>query len=214
VCDAIHLHVLLCSVLCLCLSVSVSVSVCLSVCLSECFCLVRLSAPLTRYQGWLLIYDYYGIAGSWLSGSTNTYFVDDAPPLRIPSGCNAGPGCTIYDEAAQKDIMLEAAGAYWWMLVMAQVIHIFMCKTRRLSLRTHGLWNNTVMIYGVSLEIALILIFIFIPRVNSLLVGLPFPSQFWPMFLAPWAAIVIFNEGRKYLGQRNPNGFVNKYINW
>eukprot|EP00048_Salpingoeca_helianthica_P021743 m.14196 g.14196 ORF g.14196 m.14196 type:complete len:1391 (-) comp6355_c0_seq1:24-4196(-) len=166
------------------------------------------------YMGWLLIYDYYGIAASSLAWSSKSYWTDGASPLSIPSGCTAGPGCRILDESAQKEIASEAAGAYWWMLVMAQVMHIFMCKTRRLSLYTHGIWNNAVMIYGVGLEVALILIFIFIPKLNSLLVGLPFPSRFWPMFLAPWAALVVYNEGRKYLGRRDPNGFFAKYINW
>jgi hypothetical protein len=49
---------------------------------------------------------------------------------------------------------------------------------------------------------------------NELLVGLPFPSKFWPIFLVSWGALLIFNEGRKHIGQRFPEGFVAKYVNW
>ena len=160
------------------------------------------------------MFDYYGIPLSTLPFSAD-YWQNDSPPLHIPSGCTAGTaGCRVYLADEQEDIALKAAGAYWWMLVMAQVMHIVMCKARRLAILEHGLFNNFVMIYGISIELALIIIFIFVPRLNELLVGLPFPAQFWPVFLVSWAALVIFNEGRKYLGRRNPNGFVQKYINW
>ena len=97
---------------------------------------------------------------------------------------------------------------------MTQVFHVFMCKTRYTSVFKHGLFNNVVMWYGVTIEMCLIIIFIFVPNLNALLVGLPFPSKFWPIFLVTWALLLLFSEGRKYIGMVRPGGFVARYVNW
>ncbi len=167
----------------------------------------------------MLVYDYYGIDSSRLA-FTSSYWVSSAPDFRIsgPQDCELiaprPSDCVAIDASRQQQIASEAAGAYWWILVMSQVFHIFMCKTRFASLKTHGLFNNVVMWYGVAIEGAMILIFIFVPRLNELLVGLPFPGKIWPLFLVSWGCFFAMAEGRKYLGRRQPEGFVAKYLNW
>lgn len=169
-------------------------------------------------MAYVLVFQYYGIDSSQLAFSSK-YFTSSSDPLRIagPPGCELlmnVTGCVALSSSAQVEASGEAAGAYWWILVMSQVFHIFMCKTRFASLAQHGIFNNMVMLYGVGIEVFLIIIFIFIPHLNSVLVGLPFPSKFWPLFLVPWAALFICGEGRKFVARRFPDGFVSKYLNW
>ena len=170
-------------------------------------------------QIWILVYDFYGIDSSRLAW-TSDYWSNSSPLFRLsgPPNCETidplPAGCIAIDGSTQNDIMLEAAGSYWWVLVMSQVFHVFMCKTRFASVYTHGIFNNVVMWYGVTIELALIIIFIFVPNLNAVLVGLPFPSKFWPIFLLTWACFLLLSEGRKYIGLVRPEGFVAKYVNW
>ena len=110
--------------------------------------------------------------------------------------------------------MEKAGGAYWWILVMSQVFHVWMCKTRFSSIFSHGIFNNMMMWYGVIIELLLIFIFLFVPKLNAVLVGLPFTGKFFPLFLVPWATLFVVNEGRKWIGRKYPGGFVAKWINW
>ena len=157
---------------------------------------------------------------------SSSYWTNTSPNLYIsgPSGCadnnippdNVTSGCTFLSPGAQVEVAAEAAAAYYWTLVMTQVLHIWLCKTRFMATLKHGLFNNVVMIYGVAIEILLILIFIFVPKVNSLLVGSPdFPFRYWVVFFAPWAVMGVVQEGRKYLSRKYPNNyFLVNYINW
>jgi len=105
-----------------------------------------------------------------------------------------------YNNDYQQQILAEAQTAFWVMLTMQQVFHIWMCKTRVLSVWTHGWFDNHLMDMGVLLEIAIIMIIAFIPH-DGFFQNHSFPGQIWPIFLVGWVGLFIINEPRKWLIQ-------------
>lgn len=162
-----------------------------------------------------MVFNYYGISPSQLIWSYG-YWTSDAADLHSPSGCTAGsPGCTVLNGSQQVDIQEQAAAAYWWVLVMSLVVDVYLCKSRNAYLfQRRMFFNNVIMIYGVAIQVALVIIFMFTPGLNSLLIGQPFPGPFWPIFLLSWLTIILIAESRKFYCHRYPDSRWARIINW
>jgi len=97
---------------------------------------------------------------------------------------------------------------------MTQLMHLYMCKTRRMSIFEVGISNNSTMILASFTSVCMAMLFIWTPTMNAVLVGLPFPGNVWPVFLVGWVAMFILCEGRKYWGRKHPDSAISKYLNW
>lgn len=76
------------------------------------------------------------------------------------------------------------------------------------------MFENVMMLYGVVIEIMLLLIFIFVPTLNVTLVGLPFPGFIWALPLVAWASLFILSESRKWWTRKYPTGVIADYFAW
>lgn len=105
------------------------------------------------------MYWFYGIELSQLFLSDGQYFVAGDPFNLVPKFgylCTGGGVC--YSPNQQRDISFQATGAYYIVLVSGQWCHIWMCKTRRMSVFSHGLLRNHTMLMAVCVEFAIMML--------------------------------------------------------
>jgi magnesium-transporting ATPase (P-type) len=111
-------------------------------------------------------------------------------------------------------IMMEAQTAYYAMLTCAQVFHVWSCKTRTESMFKHGLLKNDFTLWGVMVEICIIILVIFPPSSNVIFFSRPFPPRFWGLIVLAPFVIIMYQELRKWYSRKYPQSFIAKSVNW
>jgi sodium/potassium-transporting ATPase subunit alpha len=188
---------------------------------------------LTCLLNYFLIFNHFGIRPGDFP-FTDNYFIDDDDQYFCPGGwkgpiCTRGPTsdqCSAdsfpggqfntelgYPPECQNQILAYVQTGYWVALVGTQFFHIWMCKTRFLSVFTHGLFHNMMMNFGVIIELAIIIIVVFAP-VHSFFHNGEFPGIYWLVVLVGWAGIFLLNEPRKWAIRNYPNNAFVKLVSW
>jgi len=158
---------------------------------------------LVGYLGYLLVYKYHGIPVSYLPFSSQ-YWQTGAPNLVTPGHS--------FDAQQQIDIYRQSCTIYWFLIIAMQICHIYVSRTRTQSILKHGIFSNMTTNYGVLIEIALIIIFIFVPSVaNVLEFDYRLPKPLWALFILGWGLVIIWNEGGKYMYRNNITRFSKKF---
>jgi len=90
---------------------------------------------------------------------------------------------------------------------------VIICRTRKQSLFTQGVFSNKFIWLGIAAELVLLSIIVYVPFANTFF-GTQ-PLTFFELFLSlPFAvAIFIFDEVRKFLLRRD-NHFVKNNLAW
>ncbi len=161
---------------------------------------------LAGYVSYILVFNSYGISQSDLVGSADKYFLENAPIF-----CSSSGKCYEYKE--QLKILAEADAAWHIIIVMSQFFHIWLCRTRNTSVFKHG-FSNIVTIYGVILELALILVFVYVPKVQGVWGSTDVSWEPWIISLITGIILLIYNEGRKWKNQTDPTSKINHYLMW
>lgn len=137
--------------------------------------------------GFFLVLNYYGVrAGSLFN--TKFYKQSESDDMAVFSpncireidGNSGGPyhwDDICYTRHAQDEVLFQAQTCYYAILTSAQVFHVWYCKTRNLSIFQHGLFRNEFTIWGVAIEICLIILVIFPPSSNAIFFTRPFPPR-------------------------------------
>jgi magnesium-transporting ATPase (P-type) len=124
-----------------------------------------------------------------------------------------GRGTKILDSKDQMRVRGQAAASYQICLVVSQVFHLFACTTRRVSLFKHGMISLAVFM-AVSLELFLLLIFIYTPLFQTLL-GIQTPPPFsWAFGILTGVVILIFTEFRKFILRQSAKNRCISFIEW
>lgn len=118
-----------------------------------------------------------------------------------------------YSIEEQLLILNTAATAYYVTCVMGQFFNIWMCKTRQQSFVTHIL-RNSMTIYGVLIEIFILIIIVYVPYFQSVFSTVTLEEKYWSVCLCSGATLIIFNESRKYWTRKYPNGLIAQYFLW
>lgn len=119
-----------------------------------------------------------------------------------------------YDPETQVNILNEVVASYYLCLVFCQFFHIWMCKTRRVSVFTHGITHNLIMIYGAAIQLAILALIIYVPFLQEAFSSANVDAIYWTTTLIFAAFCWIYNEGRKWSIRNYPNGFAAKYLLW
>jgi sodium/potassium-transporting ATPase subunit alpha len=177
-------------------------------------------------MGYFLVFAHYGIPASSLYNST--YFQPGSEDMPEFAGClhlsdrpNNGHGVegfpqgqVCYTRSEQQLVLRQAQTCYFALLTTAQMAHIWLCKARSRPLWQHGAFRNQITLYGVAVELCLIVLIIFPPFLNDFLTSLPFPPHLWPLLFVAPIALSIWQEGRKMYVQRYPNSWIAAYVHW
>lgn len=156
-------------------------------------------------EGLLLFFSYNGVSLNQLFFNANDFWHGKAENLTVKHG-------NVIDSTEQMRIRRSSSAAYQICLVISQVFHLFTCTTRRVSIFKHGIVSLPVFL-AVCLEIVLLLLFVYVPFMQSML-GIQTPPSFvWGFGLATGTVILFFTEARKFLLRRKKLKCIS-WIEW
>lgn len=162
---------------------------------------------LAAFIPFFVVFKQAGVPASWLPFAADTYFKEGAPDLVIPDG-------RVYDEAAQLELLSFAQSAYWMTLVLSQFWHIWMVRGRKESAFRSLKRHNIVLYLGVLIEIALVIIFIYVPFIQPILNTAPVSGIYWVFNLVFLAVALPYTEITKHIARRNPGHFIARHLRW
>ena len=149
----------------------------------------------------------YGIMANELSGIVNTNFSDSSNNDFVTRSGQ------LYNSDQQNNILHECQTAYFLTIVMSQFAHIWFCRTRQKSVFSHG-FRNAVCNYGVLLELAILVIVIYIPAFQPVFNTMTIEGKFWTPWIGSLIGLFLLNEVRKYWTRKYPKGKIAKYMLW
>jgi magnesium-transporting ATPase (P-type) len=84
-------------------------------------------------------------------------------------------------------------------IVAMQIVNVFLCRSSVRSIFTRRIFDNQLILWGVGLEIGLLLAFDYTPWGNLLLGTAPVPGTLW-LFILPFAVgMLVLEELRKWI---------------
>ncbi|CAD5220868.1 unnamed protein product [Bursaphelenchus okinawaensis] len=143
------------------------------------------------FASYFTVYYSHGMPPGNLFFSHSDFWHGEAENLTTPLSDR------IMTADQQMEVRGQAAAAYQITLVVAQVFHIFMCTTRRVSLFRHGLTSYAVFV-AVFIEVSILCLLIYTPALRTLL-GISVPPPFvWLFGPVVGVVLLVFTELRKY----------------
>lgn len=89
-----------------------------------------------------------------------------------------------------------------------------MAKTRIVSLASHGVADNSVTIFGVTVAILIMVILVFVPGLSPIFFTGALGGPVWPVTLIYGAWMLAFTEAVKWAARTDPHGFVARHVAW
>ena len=104
------------------------------------------------------------------------------------------------DQFAWSDPLYQrATTACLSALIVMQIVNVFLCRSAVRSVFSMPAFDNALIVWGIVLEIVLLLAANYLPLANALLATLPMPPEVW-LLLIPFAfGIIALEELRKAL---------------
>ena len=104
---------------------------------------------------------------------------------------------------ANAPLYLQATTATLTAIIVMQVMNVFLCRDNRESLRVTGIRGNSLILWGIIAEIALILAIDYTPWGNLIFGTAPIGLDVW-LFVVPFAfAMLALEEARKWVVRRS-----------
>jgi sodium/potassium-transporting ATPase subunit alpha len=115
----------------------------------------------------------------------------------------------------QRKIFSEAATAYYITLTVAQFCHIWVCKTRIISVFTHGIFKNRLTLYGVAMGLAWVVLFSYVPGVQGVIGSATVGWIPWVCAICAGVVLWLYNEGSKWFFKKaGPNNRLVRALAW
>ena len=83
-------------------------------------------------------------------------------------------------------------------IIIMQIVNVFLCKTPDRTLFGSAIFSNRLILWGVTLEIILILVIIYTPWGQMIFGTAPIPLSIWLFMLPFGAAMLLLEEVRKW----------------
>ncbi len=87
-------------------------------------------------------------------------------------------------------------------IVMAQVANVFACRDERISAFRLGWLSNPFILWGIAVEVGLLLLITYTPFGNQIFGTGPLPAWVWPPLAAGGIGLLLAEEFRKWLVRR------------
>lgn len=115
----------------------------------------------------------------------------------------------------QRRIFSEAATAWYITLTVCQFCHIWVCKTRIISVFTHGIFRNRLTLYGVAVGLALVVFFSYVPGVQGVVGSGTVGWIPWVCGIGGGAVLWLYNEGSQWFFRRaGPENRIVRSLAW
>ncbi|KAI6198438.1 Cation-ATPase-N domain-containing protein [Aphelenchoides besseyi] len=158
------------------------------------------------FFAYMSVYWYHGITFGSLLFTSEFYFIPEAENFTTPTG-------QVLNEDDQLNIRGQASAAWQITLVVAQIFHLYMCTTRRVSFLQHGI-TNLVSVFAVIIEMLLLNLFIYTPGIQDLMGTKVPPTHVWLFGPVIGIFLFIFNETRKFFIRKFPKNRVVNIFKW
>jgi sodium/potassium-transporting ATPase subunit alpha len=114
-----------------------------------------------------------------------------------------GGGWTYGQSMAPNDpVYLAATAACLGAIILMQIVNVFLCRSSVRSVFATGVFNNRLIVWGVVLEIVLLMAIDYTPWGNALLGTAAVPGDLW-LFMVPFAlGMLVLEELRKWIVRR------------
>jgi magnesium-transporting ATPase (P-type) len=152
------------------------------------------------------VFIYYGVPRSYVAYHRELW-TTDSPSITLDDG-------TVLTGEDQSIIYRRAVAAYFLTLVLCQAVHIFLCKTRLVSITQHPIFRNRWTIYGVAFSLLVAVLAIYVPEVNKLFGAYYLPGIWWTPFLSFAVVAIAYTEWYKWRARVNPTGRVARWLAW
>jgi len=109
-----------------------------------------------------------------------------------------------YGQALGKTdpLYLQATTACLAAIVVMQMVNVFLCRDPRQSALAFGLFSNPLLLWGIAVELALLLALVYTPWGNAVFGTAPIGADVW-LFMLPFAAsMLVAEEARKVVARR------------
>jgi len=151
-----------------------------------------------------LLFMSYGIVGMiQAAAGFFSYFV-----ILYAGGWNWG------EELGNSDPLYRSAiTGFFASIIICQVADVIICRTRRQSLLTVGLFTNRLVLLGIGTEILLLLLISYVPALNTFFGTAPLEP--WQLSLSvPFALAILFGDEFRRILVRSGNRFVLRWLTW
>jgi magnesium-transporting ATPase (P-type) len=112
----------------------------------------------------------------------------------------------VYTKDDQKKILAVAQGTWYMMIVIGQAVHIWTCRTTKISLFKHGFFSNSKTNVAVIVALCLGLFIVYTPGIQTVVMA--YNPHSLPLLYGALVSIGCFftlTEGRKWFIRNYPN---------
>jgi len=98
-------------------------------------------------------------------------------------------------------------------IIICQVADVLICRTRRQSILSAGIFTNRLVWIGIAAELALLAMIAYVPAINTFFGTAPLEG--WHLLLSvPFALLILFGDELRRVFVRRDNPFVLRWLNW
>jgi sodium/potassium-transporting ATPase subunit alpha len=168
-----------------------------------------LGSSLVCLFSFLMVYVRAGVPLSsvWMANMNGAFTNDD-------SAASFTAGGKTFDVAAQNAIYFESVAAWYCTIIANQFWHLWVCKTRSVSIFVHGFLSNPVCIGGAIASLATAVVFTYIPQVQVYFFTAALAGPIWACSLSFGGFIFSYTELVKLASRKNPKGWIARNLSW
>jgi sodium/potassium-transporting ATPase subunit alpha len=142
-------------------------------------------------------------------GKSCEYFdADDFCSNPANAGTFAGADVCLSPDA-QQQALGEAQTAFFVAIVICQLANVLICKTRKLSIFTKG-FNNDLMVFGIVFEFGLCCLLCYAEPFQKVFGTRALTFKHWCLPLPWFIIIIVWDESRKWMTRKWPNGTLTR----
>ncbi|AGS39178.1 cation-translocating P-type ATPase [Cycloclasticus zancles] len=163
--------------------------------------------PRARHERLLtrnLLFMSYGIVGMiQAAAGFFSYFY-----ILLDGGWQWGEALAVSDP-----LYRQAITAFFASIIICQIADVLICRTRRQSILTVGIFVNKLVLLGVVSELILLALIAYVPLMNTFFGTAPL--ELWQLSLSiPFAITIIIADEIRRVFVRRENRFVLKWLTW
>jgi sodium/potassium-transporting ATPase subunit alpha len=167
---------------------------------------------LTGFIGFFLTFEYFGVPASSLYNTSNKHW-GSGDDMRDWVG-NTDDEKGFLTPSEQLDLLYKAQTCYFALLVLSQMFNVLCCKTRTVSVFSHGLLNNTNLCFGLIISFFILIFVVFFPFSHSFFGSDSFPGRYWGLLCLSGGILVIWSETRKWFARNRRKGLIDRWFSW
>ncbi|ATI02804.1 MULTISPECIES: HAD-IC family P-type ATPase [Cycloclasticus] len=163
--------------------------------------------PRARHERLLtrnLLFMSYGIVGMiQAAAGFFSYFY-----ILLDGGWQWGEALAVSDP-----LYRQAITAFFASIIICQIADVLICRTRRQSILTVGIFANRLVLLGIASELILLALIAYVPLMNTFFGTAPL--ELWQLSLSiPFAITIIIADEIRRVFVRRENSFVLKWLTW